>query len=64
MSEIKCDGNCNGKIALWKVIMNRWFRKEYSQKKMYFCDECIHDSLEGPNSSNIKKIIKIKRKSD
>ena len=66
MVEIDCDGDC-GKISKWKVIMNKAYRKNYKQKKMYFCSECIIDLLDGtwsgggPNAYNIKKIIKIKK---
>jgi len=69
---IHCDGNCydsikqNNNIAEWKVIMNKTYRKEYRQKKMYLCDECIIDLLDcvwsggGPFGSDVKKIIRIK----
>ena len=66
MPEIYCDGNCGTTIAEWKVIMNKPYRKNYKQKKMYFCFECILDLLGGtlsgggPNASDVKKIIKIK----
>jgi len=72
MPEIYCDGNCysnekkRNNIAEWKVIMNKAFRKNYKEKKMYFCSECIIDLLDGnwsgggPYGSDVKKIIKIK----
>lgn len=63
-----CDGNCNYGTAIWKIIMNKSFRKNYRQRKMYLCSGCIIDLLDGvwsgggPNGGNVKKIIKIKRK--
>ena len=67
MGKQTCDGVCDGlTIAVWKVIMNKTFRREYSQKKMYFCAECIIDLLDGfgagPFESDINKIIRIKGK--
>ena len=66
MVEIYCNGNCGTTVAEWKVIMNKAFRKEYRQKKMYFCSECIIDLLDGsstgPFKSDIKKIIKLKKR--
>ncbi len=72
MVEIYCDGNCysdikqNNNKAEWKVILNKAYRKNYKQKKMYFCSECIVDLLDGTwsgggvSGSDVKKIIKIR----
>jgi len=67
MKIIRCDGDCGNPISVWKVIMNKVYRKNYKQKKMYFCGECIQDLLGGtwsgggPNGGDVDKIIKIKR---
>ena len=72
MSKIECDGDCyseekkRNNMAEWKVIMNKTFRKNYRQKKIYLCNDCIEDLLAGiwtgggPYGSDVKKIIKIK----
>lgn len=60
------DGNCENEQAEWKVIMNKAFRKNYKQRKMYLCGECLIVLLDGvrsgrgPFPSDVKKIIKIK----
>ena len=68
MSKKTCEGNCDGlTIAVWKVTMDKAFRKNYRQKHMYFCDGCVVELLDGfwtgggPNGSDVNKINKIKR---